>query len=492
MTRQGSRGIRSTESNAFARSGSSPPLTAALRSSGSTDGALATATKASSGIGHTRWATHGAVTESNAHPHADESGRFQIVLNGIIENHLELRERLEEHGVSCVSDTDAEVVAHLIALNYSGDLVAAVRESLSSLEGHYALVALSAEDPDTLVGVRHECPLVVGSGNGEQFIASSISAFLHRTRDVAVLHDGEIAVLRPDEITVFDLGGLPHRPPITRVDWDDDRCEKDGFETFMLKEIHEQGAAVADTLTHWKTTTRSVIGEVLDRRRIADVTRIIIVGCGTSYHAGLAGRLAIERWLRIPVEVDVASEFRYRDPILDERALVIGITQSGETADTLAAMRLARAQGATVIAVTNAAGSQATREANAVIFTRAGLEMGVAATKTFAAQVAVLYAFALHIGEVTGELAADELAARRSDLDALPAQIDSVVQSVDGQTREPRGAIRVESVLPVSPTARRVRRRTRGRPQAQGDLIRADGRLCRRRDETWADRTAGR
>ncbi|MGO9752502.1 MAG: glutamine--fructose-6-phosphate transaminase (isomerizing) [Solirubrobacteraceae bacterium] len=385
------------------------------------------------GIGHTRWATHGGVTEHNAHPHADSSGEVQIVLNGIIENHLELREQLERRQIECRSDTDAEVVAHLISLHYDGDLADAVRRSLEELQGHYAFVAMCAAEPDVLVGVRRECPLVVGIGEGEQFIASSISAFRVHTRRVAVLHDGEIAVLSPNDVMVFDVDGLPHRPPSTEVDWDEDRCEKDGFETFMLKEIHEQGAAVAATLGHWRSAD---LDAMLARERIAKLRRVVIVACGTSYHAGIAGRLAIERWARIPVEVDVASEFRYREPIVGPDTLVLGITQSGETADTLAAMRLARAQGATVLGITNTPGSQVTRDADGVLFTRAGMEIGVAATKTFVSQVVLLYELALHLASATGTRSKAQLAELHSELELLPERIDGVVQSVNDSVRE--------------------------------------------------------
>ena len=388
------------------------------------------------GIGHTRWATHGGVTERNAHPHEDASGRFRIVLNGIIENYRSLRERLAADLIECSSDTDAEVVAQLIALNYDGDLADAVRRSLGDLSGHYALVAMCDEEPDTLVGVRHECPLVVGIGDGEHFIASSISAFLANTREVAVLHDDEIVVLRPNEITVFDVEGLPHRPASTEVDWDEERCEKDGFETFMLKEIHEQGGAIAETLSHWRASRGAGAVGALSDERLREVNRIIVVGCGTSHHAGLAGRLAIERWARIPVEVEVASEFRYRDPIIAPGTLVLAITQSGETADTLAAMRLARAKGAAVLAVTNAVGSQATRDCDGVLFTRAGVEMGVAATKTFVAQVVLLYALALRLAGLSGTLPATRLSELQSELELLPDRIDDVVSSVDESARE--------------------------------------------------------
>ena len=401
----------------------------------------AVATEAVSvGIGHTRWATHGGVTERNAHPHEDASGRFRIVLNGIIENHLELRDRLAADLITLRSDTDAEVVAHLIGLNYAGDLADAVRRSLDDLEGHYALVAMCEDEPGVLVGARLECPLVVGLGNHEQYIASSISAFLAHTREVAVLRDGEIAVLRPDDVMVFDAKGLPHPPVWTEVEWDEDGCEKEGFETFMLKEIHEQGTAVKDTLAQWRSDAEPGIGG-LDPDRLRQVNRIIVVACGTSYHAGLAARNAIERWARIPVDVEVASEFRYREPIVERGAIVLGISQSGETADTLAAMRLARAQGATVIAVTNAPASQATRDSDAVLFTRAGLEIGVAATKTFVSQVVLLYELAIRLAAITGSQTGATLAHLEAAIGELPDMVEHVVTSVDEPIRELAGRL---------------------------------------------------
>ena len=358
------------------------------------------------------------------------------MLNGIIENHLELRDRLAADLVALRSDTDAEVVAHLIALNYDGDLADAVRRSLADLEGHYAIVAMYDGEPGALIGVRQECPLVVGLGAGEQFIASSISAFLSHTREVAVLRDGEIAVLRADEVLVFDVKGLPHRPAPTEVEWDEDRYEKDGFETFMLKEIHEQGTAVRETVSQWRANVERNAAGGLAPDRLRKLNRIIVVGCGTSYHAGLAARNAIERWARIPVEVEVASEFRYREPIVENGSFVLGITQSGETADTLAAMRLARERGATVLAVTNAPASQATRDSDGVLFTRAGLEIGVAATKTFVAQVVLLYELAIHLAAVRGSQSAATLAELQAALEGLPELIDHVVESLDQSIRE--------------------------------------------------------
>ena len=399
------------------------------------DGVQADTVTCAIGIGHTRWATHGAVTERNAHPHHDASGRVRIVLNGIIENHIELRERLVGDLVQFNSDTDAEVVAHLIALNYAGDLADAVRRSLADLNGHYAFVAMCDDEPDVLVGVRRECPLVVGLGEDEQFVASSIVAFRPYTRSVILLEDGEIVTLRPDGVSICGADGRPSRAIPTEVDWDEDRCEKDGYETFMLKEINEQGTAIAQTLSHWRAGSGDAVTRVLSGRRLTQIDRIVVVACGTSYHAGLIGRQAIEQFARIPVDVETASEFRYRDPIVGPRTVVLGITQSGETADTLAAMRLARTRGATVLAVTNAPGSQATREADGVLFTRAGMEMGVAATKTFVAQVALLHALALHLAAARGSLAASRIAELQDELERVPALVDRVVAEADARMR---------------------------------------------------------
>lgn len=392
------------------------------------------------GIGHTRWATHGGATVENAHPHCDGSGRIWIVLNGIIENYLDLRHRLERDLVRFSSDTDAEVLAHLISIHYDGDLSRAVQSAREELRGHYAFVAMSVDEPDRLVGFRHECPLVIGLGDGEQFIASSIAAFLPYTRTAALLRDGEMAVVRADHVTVVDHAGAPHAPVVTEVDWGEDGMEKAGFETYMLKEIHEQPVAVRDTLSSYNAEL-DFASPGLDRARLREFRHLRIVACGTSLHAALAGKLAIERWARIPVEVDVASEFRYQDPIIQPGTLVLGISQSGETADTLAAMRLARERGATVLAITNAAGSQATRDADMVLFTRAGIELGVAATKTFVAQVALLYALALELAAAAGTMSREERAALRGELESLPERIERVLVSVEWDARELAGRL---------------------------------------------------
>jgi glucosamine--fructose-6-phosphate aminotransferase (isomerizing) len=308
-------------------------------------GAVALAQRpATIGIGHTRWATHGRVSEANAHPHFDTTDRVHVVVNGIVENYMTLKDRLTAAGAVFTSETDAEVIAHLIATYLDGDLVAAVRAAYADLEGHFAFVAMSLDDPDTLVGARLECPLIIGRGDGEQFVASAVPAFMAHTRDVQVIENDELVVLRPDGVELIRPDGSPIERAVTHVEWDEETAEKGGYETFMLKEMHEQADALADTI--FDRTARGVgvdldEADALDESLLAGVKRIVVVACGTSYHAGLIGRYAIETWARIPVEVEIASEYRYRDPIVGPGDLVIGITQSGETADTLAAMRLA-------------------------------------------------------------------------------------------------------------------------------------------------------
>ena len=387
------------------------------------------------GIAHTRWATHGRVSEENAHPHFDSGDRIHVVVNGIVENYMPLRERLLAEGCLFTSETDAEVIAHLIAEHYAGDLADAVRAAYAELHGHFAFVAMSLDEPETLVGARRECPLVVGRGEEEQFLASAVPAFLARTRTVQYLDNGEIAVLTPDGVTITTPDGVPVERAVETVEWDEEAAEKGGFETFMLKEIHEQADAVAETIADRTARGDGVsLNEqgALDESLLAGVGRIVIVACGTSYHAGLIGRYAIEEWARIPVEMDVASEYRYRNPVVGPGDLVIGISQSGETADTLAAMRLARERGATVLAVTNVMGSQATRDADGVLFTRAGLEIGVAATKTFTCQVAVLYLLGLRLAELRGTLEAARIAELVSEVKRLPHCIAEITGSDGG------------------------------------------------------------
>jgi glutamine---fructose-6-phosphate transaminase (isomerizing) len=389
--------------------------------------------RGSTGVGHTRWATHGRVTEANAHPHSDSSNRVHIVLNGIVENWTDLRERLEAVGAEFSSETDAEVVAHLIAQHLNGDLTEAVRQAYNELRGHYAFVAMSADHPGVLVGARKECPLVVGLGEGESFIVSAIPAFLAATRNVQLVNDGEIVeVTSQGSRFIEPVNGLPIEREVEQVEWDDEAAEKGGYETFMLKEIHEQADAVAETLADRLHPEGIDLGEIgISDEFLRSVRRIVIVACGTSYHAGLVGRYSIETWSRVPVEMDVASEFRYRNPLINEHDLVIGITQSGETADTLAAMRLARERGAKVLAITNIMGSQATRDADGVLFTRAGLEIGVAATKTFVAQVAAIQLFALKLAGLHGTLGPEVTNRLITELRQMPHLISDMIAEID-------------------------------------------------------------
>ena len=396
-------------------------------------GAVAVATRpATSGIGHTRWATHGRVTEENAHPHFDTADRVHVVVNGIVENYLELKQELIADGAVFTSETDAEVIAHLISRYLDEhELPEAVRTAYNRLRGHYAFVAICAEEPDLLVAARKECPLVVGRGDGEQFIASAIPAFLAHTRSVQLIENGEIVTVRPTgvEFMVADSGAAVERA-VEKVDWNADEAEKGGFDTFMLKEIHEQPDAVAETIADRTVRADGVdlpdLGGI-DDEVLRSLRRIVVVACGTSYHAGLIGRYAIEQWARVPVEMDVASEYRYRDPVVGPGDLVVGISQSGETADTLAAMRLARERGAHVLAVTNVMGSQATRDAHGVLFTRSGLEVSVAATKTFVAQVAAMYLLALRLAELRDTLPVERRTQLIAELKQLPHHISEML-----------------------------------------------------------------
>jgi len=383
------------------------------------------------GIGHTRWATHGRVTEENAHPHYDTTDSVHIVVNGIVENYIALKVRLVEGGAVFTSETDAEVIAHLVAHHYEGDLLEAVQRAYGELRGHYAFVAMNAREPGVLVGARKECPLVIGRGEGEQFIASAVPAFLNETRHVQFIGDDELVVLRPDGVEFFTPAGEPLEHEIVEIEWDAEQAEKQGFETFMLKEIHEQADAVAETIGERAARGWGIdLGDLgpIDDALLTRLQRVVIVACGTAYHAGLIGRYAIEQWARVPVEVDIASEYRYRNPVVGPDDLVIGISQSGETADTLAAMRTARAAGATVLAVTNVMGAQITREADAVLYTRAGLEIGVAATKTFVSQITAMYLLALRLAEVRGTMDRSQLKPVISDLKRLPHMIAELLE----------------------------------------------------------------
>jgi glucosamine--fructose-6-phosphate aminotransferase (isomerizing) len=408
------------------------------RHSSNGDGAVAVAAPpATIGLGHTRWATHGRVTEENAHPHGDCKDDIHIVLNGIIENHAELRRDLRAEGHEFTSDTDAEIVSHLIERHYDGDLTEAVRSAFGELRGHYAFVAMHREQTDTLVAARKECPLIIGLGENENFIASAIPAFLAQTRTALGIKNDEIVTVHKGDVTITDADGNVQEREPEEVTWDEDAAEKGGYDTFMLKEIHEQPDAVAETITDRLPTLDGVdLSDVeLDDDLLRDVERIVIVACGTSYHSGLIGRYAIEQWARVPVEMDIASEYRYREPVHRPNDLVIGITQSGETADTLAAMRLARESGSKVLAICNVMGSQATRDADAVLFTRSGIEVSVAATKTFVSQVAAMYLLGLRLAELRGTLPQERIAELVAELKSLPSKLQEVIVSSDEQVR---------------------------------------------------------
>jgi glucosamine--fructose-6-phosphate aminotransferase (isomerizing) len=385
------------------------------------------------GLGHTRWATHGGVTERNAHPLTGcDSTKLAIVLNGIIENYRELRDELMSEGHVFTSETDAEVVVHLLERVYEGDLAAAVSRIYPLLEGHFTIVAIHHDEPQVLVGVRHQTPLVVGIGEGETFLASNVAAFLSETRRAIFPDDGQVVAVTPESARFFVDGVEIEQPAIEELDWDDEQAERGGYETFMLKEIYEQPEAVAETLGERIRHGRLELdGLGLDDGQLKRLRRIVILACGTAYHAGVVGRYLIEEWARVPVEHDIASEWRYRNPVLDSDTLVIGISQSGETRDTIQAMALARSMGAHTLAITNMMGAQITREVDSVLYTRAGLEIGVAATKTFTAQCALLALLALKLAQERETLAASELEALTNELASLPAKLQGFLDEVD-------------------------------------------------------------
>jgi glutamine---fructose-6-phosphate transaminase (isomerizing) len=377
-----------------------------LKSRAGSNGSTAT-----TGLGHTRWATHGGVTEENAHPLAGcDASNVSIVLNGIVENYRELKESLVAEGHTFTSETDAETVTHLVERYYEGDLVEAVRLAFNDLEGHFAFVVIHHDHPGLLVGARHQVPLVVGVGNEEMFLASNAAAFLRETHTVQFPGDGEIVAVRPEGATFQQADGTPIEHDLSELDWDDEGAEKAGYETFMLKEIYEQPDAVAETIgDRVRHGTLVLEGLGMNDEEIRDLRRIVLLACGTAYHACVVGRYVIEEWARVPVEFDIASEWIYRNPVINEHDLVIGITQSGETRDTIEALKLARECGARTVAITNMMGSQVTREVDSVLYTRAGLEMGVAASKTFTAQVALLYLIALKLSQIRETLPPGEI-----------------------------------------------------------------------------------
>jgi glucosamine--fructose-6-phosphate aminotransferase (isomerizing) len=382
--------------------------------------------QATTGLGHTRWATHGGVTEENAHPlEACHDAKLSIVLNGIVENYRELRDALLAGGHTFRSETDAEVVAHLLEEAYDGDLVAAVSAAYARLEGHFTFVVIHHDHPNHLVGVRHQTPMVVGLGAGENFLASNLAAFLAETRRVQFPGDGEVVSIKPGGVAITDAAtGAPVEHDVLEVDWDDAAAERSGYETFMLKEIYEQPEGVAETIGDRVRHGHLVLdGLGMTEDELRKLRRIVIVACGTSYHAGVVARYAIEEWARVPVEPDVASEWIYRNPVVDPGTLVIGISQSGETRDTIQAMKLAREKGARTVAVTNMMGSQITREVDSVLYTRTGLEVGVAASKTFTAQVALMFLIGLKLAQCRGTLPPEEIEFILDEVYDLPAKM---------------------------------------------------------------------
>lgn len=382
------------------------------------------------GIGHTRWATHGGPSEVNAHPHKDREGKISVVHNGIIENYLPLKEELQSKGYSFVSETDTEVIAHLLADLYDGDIVSTVRRAVKRMRGAYALAVLCSEEPDKLIAVRLASPLIIGIGQGENFIGSDIPAILEYTRDVYILNDGEMAVLTNDGVDLMTIEGNLITREMVYVDWDVQTAEKAGYDHFMLKEIHEQPKAYRDTMGARidESDSRVILDEVrLTAEQLRGIQHIQIVACGTAYHAGLVGRQVMEQMVRVPTTVEVASEYRYRNPIINEHTLVIVVSQSGETADTLAALREAKRQGARVIAITNVVGSSAAREADDCIITWAGPEIAVASTKAYTTQLIVFYLLGMHFAQLMGTMDRTSIVEILKHMRQLPEQVQALL-----------------------------------------------------------------
>jgi len=385
------------------------------------------------GIGHTRWATHGKPSDLNSHPHTNGDGTISVVHNGIIENYMELREWLMEKGYEFKSETDTEVIPNLVDFYYKGDLLKAVMEVTKKLEGSYAIGVIAANEPDKLVAVRNESPLIVGLGEDENFIASDIPAVLNQTRKVYLLEDKEFVVMTKDGIKIYDQNEKEVKKEVFNVTWDADAAEKGGYDHFMMKEIHEQPKAIRDTMA-----SRIIPGQpiriddiTITKEQIEKLNKVYIVACGTAYHAGLVGKNIIEKLARIQVEVDIASEFKYRDPIIDENTLMIVVSQSGETADTMSALRLAKKMGARVIAVTNVVGSSASREADDILYTWAGPEIAVASTKAYVTQLIAMYTIALFFAEQKGTVPQDKIEAIKTEMLALPEKAEAALKCDD-------------------------------------------------------------
>lgn len=384
------------------------------------------------GIGHTRWATHGSPSDENAHPHLDCKKEISLVHNGIIENYLALKQELEDKGHEFLSETDTEVLAHLVEEYYEGNLEQAVSKALKRIEGSYAIGVISKKEPGKIVAARQDSPLVIGLGRNENFIASDIPAFLPFTRKVQHINDGEIVILTRDSVRIFDLDLNPVEREVTDVHWDASMAEKSGYKHFMLKEIFEQPRVVTDTLSGRLKENSIEIEEMkLTDDDLRKINKVIIIACGTAFHASMVGKYFIEDFARVPVEIDVASEFRYRNPIVDENTLVIAVSQSGETADTLVSFRNAIAMGAKSLAITNMVGSSITRETGNMIYTRAGLEIGVAATKTFIAQLVALFMLSLKFGIAKGTIDKEMFKEYRESLTRIPNQLSDVLKKVE-------------------------------------------------------------
>ena len=386
------------------------------------------------GIGHTRWATHGRPADNNAHPHTDGEGRFAVVHNGIIENYLPLKEELIKKGHTFKSETDTEVVANLLAEVYEGDFEAAVHTVLNRIEGSYSLVFLSKEQPDRLICAKKDNPLVIGLGKGENFIASDIPAIISKTRKTYILNDGEVAVVRADGVEVRNLQGERVDKKVFEVNWNAEAAEKGGYEHFMLKEIHEQPKAIRDTMSQRIAKDgKTIVMEELnwDKDFLDSVNKIAVVACGTAYHAGLVGKSYIEKLVRMPVEIDVASEFRYKEPIIDEKTLTIVVSQSGETSDTLAALKEAGRRGSRTLAITNVVGSSIAREADQVIYTWAGPEIAVASTKAYTTQLVAFFMLALYMAEIMGTQPAERITQLIDALRRLPDDVGRTFEDVD-------------------------------------------------------------
>ena len=386
------------------------------------------------GIGHTRWATHGRPSDRNAHPHTDSSGDFVVVHNGIIENYMALKEALLEKGHVFLSETDSEVVAHLMEDNFNGNFEETVKKVLGMIEGSYSLVFMCAQEPDKLICTKKDNPLVIGLGNGENFIASDIPAIIAKTRRTYIMNDGEIATVTKDAVWVQDINGMPISKKVFEVNWNAEAAEKGGFEHFMLKEIYEQPKAMRDTMTGRvaKDSSHIEFPELnWTSEEFADINKIFIVACGTAYHAGMVGKYYFEQLARIPVEVDIASEFRYRSPIIDSNCLTIIISQSGETSDTLAALKEARRLGSRTLAVTNVVGSSIAREADQVVYTYAGPEIAVASTKAYTTQLLLMLMLSIYVGQIKGTLAADRAKELVTGIKIIPEQIHELLENVE-------------------------------------------------------------